>query len=309
MPSSTTELIKGKLDIVDFLRGYLTLQPAGKNFKALCPFHHEKSPSFSISPERQRFHCFGCGADGDIFGFVMKYENMEFGEALRMLAEKAGVELKHENPAEYRFTGLLYDLNAQAKDFYKRSLGAAPIVKQYLAERGLTPATIEEFELGWAPNEPEALSMHLLNSGAAPQDLLQAGFVDKDGAGDDARPVSRARHVPDPQPSGQSSRLHRSHPAAVRHVERPEGRTYRDRKICEQPGDADLPKIKIALRVLEEQRFYSRSEGRRARGGADGFFDELPERRAQRDRIVRHGAHRRSLALGASPGGRNRPLF
>jgi DNA primase len=174
--TTTTELIKGKLDIVDFLRGYLTLQPAGKNFKALCPFHHEKSPSFSISPERQRFHCFGCGADGDIFGFVMKYENMEFGEALRMLAEKAGVELKHENPAEYRFTGLLYDLNAQAKDFYKRSLGAAPIVKQYLAERGLTPATIEELELGWAPNEPEALSMHLLNGGAAPQDLLQAGL-------------------------------------------------------------------------------------------------------------------------------------
>jgi DNA primase len=176
MPSSTTELIKSKLDIVDFLRGYLTLSPAGKNFKALCPFHHEKSASFSISPERQRFHCFGCGADGDIFGFVMKYENMEFGEALRMLAEKAGVELKHENPAEYRFTGLLYDLNDQAKDFYKRSLGAAPIVKQYLAERGLTPATIEEFELGWAPNEAEALSMHLLNGGAAPQDLLQAGL-------------------------------------------------------------------------------------------------------------------------------------
>jgi DNA primase len=176
MPSSTTELIKSKLDIVDFLRGYLTLQPAGKNFKALCPFHHEKSASFSISPERQRFHCFGCGADGDIFGFVMKYENMEFGEALRMLAEKAGVELRHENPAEYRFTGLLYDLNASAKDFYKRALGAAPIVKQYLAERGLTPAIIEEFELGWAPNEPEALSMHLLNGGAAPQDLLQAGL-------------------------------------------------------------------------------------------------------------------------------------
>ena len=176
MPSSTTELIKSKLDIVDFLRGYLTLQPAGKNFKALCPFHSEKSPSFSISPERQRFHCFGCGADGDIFGFVMKYENMEFGEAMRMLAEKAGVELRHENPAEYRFTGLLYDLNDQAKNYYKKMLGAAPIVKQYLAERGLTPATIEEFELGWAANEPEGLSMHLLNGGAAPQDLLQAGL-------------------------------------------------------------------------------------------------------------------------------------
>ena len=176
MPSSTTELIKSKLDIVDFLRGYLTLQPAGKNFKALCPFHSEKSPSFSISPERQRFHCFGCGADGDIFGFVMKYENMEFAEALRMLAEKAGVELRHENPAEYRFTGLLYDLNDQAKNYYKKMLAAAPIVKKYLAERGLTPATIEEFELGWAANEPEGLSMHLLNGGSSPQDLLQAGL-------------------------------------------------------------------------------------------------------------------------------------
>ena len=176
MSSSTTELIKGKLDIVDFLRGYITLTPAGKNFKALCPFHHEKSPSLSVSPERQRFHCFGCGADGDIFGFVMKYENMEFGEALRLLAEKAGVELRHENPAEYRFTGLLYDLNASARDFYKKQLGTAPIVKQYLAERGLTDAIIEEFELGWAPNEPEALSMHLLNNGSVPQDLLQAGL-------------------------------------------------------------------------------------------------------------------------------------
>jgi DNA primase len=176
MPSTTTELIKGKLDIVDFLRGYLTLQPAGKNFRALCPFHNEKSPSFSISPERQRWHCFGCGLDGDIFGFVMKYENMEFNEALRMLAEKAGVELRHENPAEYRFTGLLYDLNNAAKDFYKKALGAAPIVKKYLEERGLTQETIDEFELGWAPNEPEALSMFLLNGGTAPQDLLQAGL-------------------------------------------------------------------------------------------------------------------------------------
>ena len=176
MPSPTTERIKAKLEIVDFLRGYLTLQAAGKNFKALCPFHHEKTASFMISPERQSWHCFGCGLGGDIFGFVMRYENLEFGEALRMLAEKAGVELRHENPAEYKFTGLLYDLNNTAKEFFKRALAAAPIAKKYLAERGLTPATVEEFELGWAPNEPEGLSMHLLNSGSGPQDLLQAGL-------------------------------------------------------------------------------------------------------------------------------------
>ncbi len=176
MPSSTTELIKSKLDVVDFLRGYLTLQPAGKNFKALCPFHHEKSPSFMVSPERQSWHCFGCSAGGDIFGFVMKYENLEFGEALRMLAEKAGVELRRENPAEYRYSGLLYDLNDAAKNFYRKALAAAPVAREYIAKRGLAAETVQEFELGWAPNEPEGLSMHLLNSGSTPQDLIQAGL-------------------------------------------------------------------------------------------------------------------------------------
>ena len=176
MPSATTERIKSKLDIVDFLRGYLTLTPAGRNFKALCPFHKEKTPSFMVSPDRQSWHCFGCGIGGDIFTFLMKYENVEFGEALRMLAEKAGVELRHENPAEYKYSGLLYDLNDAAKNYFKKALAAAPIAKEYLAKRGLTAETTEEFELGWAPNEPEALSLSLLNNGAAPQDLLQAGL-------------------------------------------------------------------------------------------------------------------------------------
>jgi DNA primase len=176
MPSSTTELIKSKLDIVELLRGYLTLTPAGKNFKALCPFHREKTPSFMISPERQTWHCFGCSLGGDIFGFVMRYENIEFGEALRMLAEKAGVELRRESPAEYKYSGLLYDLNNTAKNYFKKALVAAPIAKKYLMERGLKPETIEEFELGWAPNEPDALSMHLLNGGASPQDVLHAGL-------------------------------------------------------------------------------------------------------------------------------------
>ena len=94
----------------------------------------------------------------------MRYENIEFGEALRMLAEKAGIELRRENPAEYRFSGLLYDLNEAAKNFFKRAFAAAPVAKEYLAKRGLAPATIEEFELGWAPNEPEGLSMYFLNS-------------------------------------------------------------------------------------------------------------------------------------------------
>lgn len=183
MPSSTTELIKEKLDIVDFLRGYLQLGPAGKNFKALCPFHREKTPSFMVSPERQSWHCFGCGLGGDIFGFLMRFENLEFGEALRVLAEKAGVELRRLNPAEYRYTELLYGLNDAAKNFFRSSLGGFEPAKKYLAERGLAPETIEEFEIGWAPNEPEALSMYLLNSGHSPEDLLRAGLVVKTDRG------------------------------------------------------------------------------------------------------------------------------
>lgn len=183
MASSTTELIKEKLDIVAFLRGYLPLQQAGKNLKALCPFHKEKTPSFMVSPERQSWHCFGCNTGGDAFGFLMRYENIEFGEALRILAEKAGVELRRLNPAEYRLTGLLYELNEAAKEFFKNELGSSAPAKQYLAGRGLKKETIEEFELGWAPNEFEALSLHLLHRGYAPNDLMQAGLALKNDRG------------------------------------------------------------------------------------------------------------------------------
>ncbi len=176
MPSPTTDLIKGKLDIVDFIRGYVVLTPAGRNFKGLCPFHKEKSPSFMVSPERQSWHCFGCSTGGDIFSFAEKYENMDFGEALRFLAEKAGVELRRENPAEYRFSGLLFELNDIAKNFYRKHLAASPVAQEYLKNRGLTQQTIDAFEIGWAPNEPEALSMHLLNQQHSPQDLIQAGL-------------------------------------------------------------------------------------------------------------------------------------
>ncbi|KKW46192.1 MAG: primase protein [Parcubacteria group bacterium GW2011_GWB1_56_8] len=179
MAASPTETIKERLDVVEFLKGYLTLQPAGKNFKALCPFHREKTPSFMVSPERQSWHCFGCGLGGDIFSFLMRYENVEFGEALRVLAERAGVELRRLNPAEYKFAGLLYDINNAAKEFFIRELGLSEAAKQYLKERGLTGATIQEFELGWAPNEPEALAMHFLKQGYDPEDLIRAGLVIK----------------------------------------------------------------------------------------------------------------------------------
>ena len=114
-----TEEIKDRLDLVEFMKGYLEVKPSGKNFKALCPFHQEKTPSFMISPDRQIWHCFGCGEGGDIFKFLMRYENLEFYEALRVLAEKAGVELKTMSPEDQRQFGVLYDLNNAAAEFFE----------------------------------------------------------------------------------------------------------------------------------------------------------------------------------------------
>lgn len=177
MTDGPAQTIKEKLDIVEFLRGYLPMTPAGKNLKARCPFHNEKTPSFMISPERQSWHCFGCGLGGDIFAFLMKYENMEFGEALKVLAEKAGVELKRADPREYKVFGLLYELQDAAKDFWKEQLKTAKIAKDYLIERGLSPETIEEFEIGFAPNDQDSLAMYLINKGYDPADITRAGLI------------------------------------------------------------------------------------------------------------------------------------
>lgn len=174
---SSTEEIKAKLDVVDVLRGYMTLTPAGKNFKGLCPFHHEKTPSFIVSPDRQTWHCFGCSLGGDIFSFVMRHDNLEFGEALKVLAEKAGVELKRMSPADYEQFGLLYDINDEARRFFKNQLQSAEAAKAYLQERGLLPETIDEFDLGWALNLPEALTLHLINLGFKPEALVRAGLT------------------------------------------------------------------------------------------------------------------------------------
>ena len=178
--------IKDRLDIVDFIRSYIPLMPAGKNFKANCPFHKEKTPSFMVSPERQTWHCFGsCSEGGDIFKFLMKYENLEFYEALKILAEKAGIELRKIAPAEQKQFNILYEINEEAKEFFKKNLnleGAAE-AKKYLLDRGLKKETIEEFELGFAPDEWETLSLYLIKKGYSAFDIERAGLAYKNERG------------------------------------------------------------------------------------------------------------------------------
>ncbi|PIT91612.1 hypothetical protein COU12_02100 [Candidatus Jorgensenbacteria bacterium CG10_big_fil_rev_8_21_14_0_10_54_38] len=182
MASTDVDRIKEKLNIVDFIRGYITLLPAGKNFKALCPFHPEKTPSFIVSPDRQRFHCFGCAADGDIVTFLMRYENLEFPEALRVLAEKAGVPLQTLSPREQREFGVLYEIHEKAKEFYRDALQTHGAARAYIEKRGLKPETVEAFELGFAPGG-DALTVHLINSGFDVNDIARAGLTHKNTAG------------------------------------------------------------------------------------------------------------------------------
>ncbi len=173
----TAQQVKERLDIVDFLRGYLNLSPAGKNLKANCPFHKEKTPSFMVSPERQMWHCFGCNIGGDIIAFLMRYENLEFVEALKILAEKAGIELSRFASADQKQLNVLYDINKAAKEFFKKNLGGAAL--DYLKSRGLKPETIAEFEIGFAEEAPDALSRHLANLGYAMPAIEKSGFTIK----------------------------------------------------------------------------------------------------------------------------------
>ncbi|EKD23514.1 MAG: hypothetical protein ACD_81C00229G0003 [uncultured bacterium] len=172
------EEIKNRIDIVQVIGSYIEVKPAGRNFKARCPFHGEKTASFMISQDRQTWHCFGsCNEGGDVFSFLMKYENIEFYEALKILAEKAGVELKKLSPEDQKQFGILYDINDAAKEFYKKQLQKNPKVLEYIKSRGLTEETISDFELGFAPQEYEAITRELVNVGKFDiQDIERAGL-------------------------------------------------------------------------------------------------------------------------------------
>lgn len=180
--SSQTEEIKNRIDIVELIGSYLRLQKAGANFKALCPFHHEKTPSFNVSPARQIWHCFGCGKGGDQFTFLQEIDGVEFVEALRVLAERAGVELRPEDREERSERARLFLLLEEATKFFEANLAIGlpsalgnPIA--YLHQRGLTDDTIKEFRLGYAPAEWKELFNYLLGKWFKPDEMERAGVV------------------------------------------------------------------------------------------------------------------------------------
>lgn len=177
------ELIKQKINIVDLIQEYLPLKKAGVNFKSPCPFHKEKTPSFMVSPERGIFHCFGCAVGGDIFKFLMLKEGMEFIDALKFLAKKAGVVLKKESNARTKITDQkerLYEANLKSAEFFhyiliKHELGKRAL--NYLKTRGITDQTIEDFNLGYAPNSWHSLTNFLHKRNFNNQELIDSGLT------------------------------------------------------------------------------------------------------------------------------------
>ena len=169
------EQIKERLDVADFIRGYIALSPAGKNLKGLCPFHKEKTPSFVVSPDKQIWHCFGCSKGGDVVAFAMLYENLEFLDALKLLAEKAGLDFQKSATPDQKRLNVLYDINRAAKDYFVVNLSGKPI--EYLLSRGLKKETIAEFEIGFAPMASDSLTRQLIKSGFSVGDIERAGLT------------------------------------------------------------------------------------------------------------------------------------
>ena len=177
---SVVDDIRSRLDIVDVVSGYVALQKAGRNFKAPCPFHTERTPSFVVNPERQSWHCFGaCSTGGDAFSFVMRQQNVEFADALRILAQKAGVDLSPANKQESDRRGRLHNINGLAAAFYQDALKSpeGAEARRYLAERGVSAEAIAAFQLGYSPNNRNALMTYLSNMSADIEDAVASGLI------------------------------------------------------------------------------------------------------------------------------------
>ncbi|MEK7650201.1 MAG: DNA primase [Patescibacteria group bacterium] len=173
---SQTSEIKSRLDVVTLVSGYLKLEKAGINFKARCPFHSEKTPSFYVSPSRDTWHCFGCSKGGDIFAFVMEIDGVEFPEALRMLAERTGVVLDGYQPKEHSEKSRLFELVEEATKFFESNLAGAADVKKYLVDRGMSSLSIARFRVGFAPDSWRAAGEHLARKGYTVAEIDKAGL-------------------------------------------------------------------------------------------------------------------------------------
>ena len=177
--SSTVEQIKSRLSVTDVVQSYIKLQKAGANFKANCPFHNEKTPSFFVSPARQSWHCFGCSLGGDMFSFVMEIEGVDFLESLKILADRAGVEVEKIDKKQQSERLRLLQLIGESAKFYEDELRKNEEVIAYLKKRGMKGETAKAFNIGFAPAGWRNLYDYLKDKGYSDSEMEKAGMIVK----------------------------------------------------------------------------------------------------------------------------------
>jgi DNA primase len=196
--TNDVEIIKQRLDIVDVVRDYLTLKQSGAHFKANCPFHHEKSPSFMVNRERQIWHCFGCNEGGDAFTFVQRVENIDFREALKLLAEKAGIELTTSQKTEVNRNEkarLMEILDTSANVYHRilREVPGAQRARDYLTRRGVSAEMIEQFKIGFSSTSWSVMTEYLIKKSYTVEDCVNAGITISKTDGNRSRQFDRFR--------------------------------------------------------------------------------------------------------------------
>lgn len=238
IPSETIEQIAAANDIVEVIGTYFPVKRAGANFKALCPFHQEKTPSFTVSPQRQTFHCFGCGVGGSVFRFVMEYEHVDFPSAVRKLAARVGIPIIEERGGEgedrqHESRRTLLKLHGEAADWFQENLlkkEFAEPARTYLKNRGIDRRVAKDWQLGFAPDNWDSFLKWALDRGYSRTQLLQSGLVkprDEERPSGDIYDRFRARIMfPICNDVGEviafSGRLLESDPKAAKYVNSPE---------------------------------------------------------------------------------------
>ena len=238
IPSETIEQIAAANDIVEVIGSYFPLKRAGANFKALCPFHQEKTPSFHVNPQRQTFHCFGCGVGGSVFRFVMEYEHLDFPSAVRKLAARVGVPIVEERAAadedrQHEARRTLLKLHAEAAEWFQENLLKKPFAeaaRDYLKNRGIDKQIAKNWQLGFAPDSWDAFLKWALEHGYSRSQLLQSGLVkprDEERPGNEVYDRFRGRIIfPICNDVGEviafSGRLLESDPQVAKYLNSPE---------------------------------------------------------------------------------------
>ena len=181
--NSDVEKIKERLDIVDLISSYIKVDKSGKNFKACCPFHNEKTPSLFISPDRGTFYCFGCGKKGDVFSFVEAFEGVDFVSALKMLADKSGVTLSNTKFGDKSEKDKGFKILDAATTFFQEQLSKNEVAKKYLIDRGVNDESIEKWRIGYVGNNWSDVHNHLKQHGYEDREVEQVGLIKKGDKG------------------------------------------------------------------------------------------------------------------------------